>query len=140
MFLNTIMIDADQRNALYEQVRDHLSGVGDLWTTLEDKKDYATAERLASEFGGEFRLMADLGWDPDDDRETVELTMAPLDLIEVATRLSENAKGGLADVEEEREAVAPPPLIEHYKLTLKTCEEILTALTDTPGGGRHVCA
>lgn len=121
-------------------MRDHLSGVGDLWTALEDKKDYATAARMASEFGGEFRLMADLGWNPKDDRETVELTMAPPDLIEVATRLGENAKGGLADVEEEREAVAPPPLIEHYKLTVATCEEILAALTDTPGGGRNARA
>jgi len=57
----TIRITKAQRDALYEQVRNHLAAVGDLWLALETNKDYATAERLAIEFSEDFRLMADLG-------------------------------------------------------------------------------
>ena len=91
----TLKILDSQRDALYEQVRNHLAALGDLWIALEHKRDYATAERLGIEFGEDFRLMADLGWDPDDERDTVELTMAPYDLMEVAARLREEAEGGL---------------------------------------------
>jgi hypothetical protein len=72
----TIRITKDQRDELYEQVRNHLA-VGDLWLALETSKDYATAERLAIEFSKDFRLMADLGWDLEDQRERVALTMPP---------------------------------------------------------------
>lgn len=137
---STIKIVASQRDALYEQVCNHLAALGDLWTALDSNKDYVTAERLAIEFGEDFRLMADLGWDPDDDRHSVELTMPPLDLMEVAKRLREDAKGGLADVEKERTSVAPPDVVEGYKRTRDTCEEILAVLSDTYGGGRHARA
>lgn len=42
---------------------------------MECQKDYATAERLGIEFGEDFRLLQDLGWSEDDDRDRVELTM-----------------------------------------------------------------
>jgi hypothetical protein len=137
---STIKIVASQRDALYEQVCNHLAALGDLWTALDSNKDYVTAERLAIEFGEDFRLMADLGWDPDDDRHSVELTMPPLDLMEVAKRLREDAKGGLADAEKERTSVAPPDVVEGYERTRDTCEEILAVLSDTYGGGRHARA
>jgi hypothetical protein len=90
----TLKIVASQRDALYEQVRNHLAGLGDVVVALECQKDYATAERLAIEFGEDFRLMADLGWQPQDGRDTVELTMPPHDLMEVAKRLRDEAHGG----------------------------------------------
>lgn len=98
----TIRITKDQRDALYEQVRNHLAAVGDLWLALETNKDYATAERLAIEFSEDFRLMADLGWDLEDQRERVALTMPPHDLMEVVRRLRDEAQGGLADAEQQR--------------------------------------
>ena len=114
--------------------------MGDLWIALDSQQDYATAERLAIEFGENFRLMADLGWNPKDDREAVELTMAPLDLMEVARRLCQDAQGGLAEMERERDLAAPPADIEGYERARDTCEEILEVLTDTYGGGRHAGA
>ena len=111
----TLKIVASQRDALYEQVRNHLAGLGDVVVALECQKDYPTAERLAIEFGEDFRLMADLGWQPQDGRDTVELTMPPHDLMEVAKRLRDEAHGGLADVEEDRESVAPPPVIRRLR-------------------------
>ena len=50
----TLKILDSQRDALYEQVRNHLAALGDLWIALEHKRDYATAERLGIEFGEDF--------------------------------------------------------------------------------------
>lgn len=137
---STIKIDGAQRDALYEQVCGHLSMLGDFQTVLEGQRDYATAARLAIEFGEDFRLMADLGWNPADSRDTVELTMPPLDLMEVAKRLRADARGGLSDVKKERDSVAPPEVIETYEQTRETCEEILELLAETYGGARHARA
>jgi hypothetical protein len=137
---STIKIDGAQRDALYEQVCGHLSMLGDFSIVLESQRDYATAERLAIEFGEDFRLMADLGWNPADSRDTVELTMPPLDLMEVAKRLRDGARGGLSDLKRERDSVAPPEVIETYEQTRETCEEILELLAETYGGARHARA
>src|SRR5882672_6788586 len=100
----TLKIVASQRDALYEQVRNHLGALNDIWIAMEGNKDFATAERLALEFAEDFRLMQDLGWDAEDPRDTVELTMPPYDLIEVARRLREEAQGGLSDADKERQS------------------------------------
>ena len=47
----TLKIVASQRDALYEQVRNHLAGLGDVVMALECQKGYPTAERLMIEFG-----------------------------------------------------------------------------------------
>jgi hypothetical protein len=73
----TLKIVASQRDALYEQVRNHLAALNDIWIAIEGNKDFATAEQLALEFAEDFRLMQDLGWDAEDPRDTVELTMPP---------------------------------------------------------------
>lgn len=125
---SSIKIAAPQRDALYELVRDGLSAVGDIWKALDRNEDYATAERLAARFGEDFRLMSDLGWNPSDDREVVELTMPPLDLMRIARRLRDDARGGLTGLEEDRDAVAPPEFIEGFRVVRETCEEILLAL------------
>jgi hypothetical protein len=46
----TATIDRERRDALYELVLDHLSGIGDFWIAIEEK-DFARAERLGIEFG-----------------------------------------------------------------------------------------
>ena len=79
----TITIDSEQRDGLYELVRNHLGSVGDLFVALERDKDFATAERLGFEFAEDFRLLQDIGWGEDDDRTEVEQTILPHDLIEV---------------------------------------------------------
>jgi hypothetical protein len=40
MYRLTIKITGEQRKALYEQVRNHLAGLGDLFVALECQKDY----------------------------------------------------------------------------------------------------
>lgn len=93
-----------QRRAVYEMLRDRLSGLGDLYLAL-DRRDYATAERLAQEFGDDFRLLDDLGWRPRDDRQRFPLTMPEEDLLRVAKRLHQEAKAGFSGSEEARQQV-----------------------------------
>jgi hypothetical protein len=130
----TIRITKDQRDALYEQVRNHLAAVGDLWLALETNKDYATAERLAIEFSEDFRLMADLGWELEDQRERVALTMPPHDLMEVVRRLRDEAQGGLADAEQQRSEEEDNRRARDFRSAWQTCEVILDALADSEEG------
>lgn len=82
----TATIDRERRDALYELALDHLSGVGDFWIAIEEK-DFAKAERLGIEFGEDFRLLEDIGWEPEHRPATAALTMPPHDLIELLRRL-----------------------------------------------------
>ncbi len=134
----TIRITKDQRDALYEQVRNHLASIGDLWLALEPNEDYATAERLAIEFSEDFRLMADLGWSPEDQRERVALTMPPHDLMEVVRRLRDEAQGGLADAEAEQRSHEVESQAAGFQAAWQTCEVILDALADSEEGEIHV--
>ncbi|HEY0318834.1 MAG TPA: hypothetical protein VGC49_11150 [Solirubrobacterales bacterium] len=95
---------------------------------MECNKDFATAEQLAIEFGEDFRLMEDLGWNPVDERDRVVLTMAPHDLMEVARRLRDEAKGGLANAQAEHQATAEEKATEEFESARDTCEEILRML------------
>lgn len=134
----TIRITKDQRDALYEQVRNHLGAVGDLWLALETNEDYPTAERLAIEFSEDFRLMADLGWNPEDGRERVALTMPPHDLMEVLRRLRDEAQGNLADAEQRRAEAEDSHRAEGFQAARQTCEVLLDALADFQEGEIHV--
>lgn len=91
----TTTIDKEQRDGLYELVRNHLGGIGDIWIALEQDGEYMLAERMGIEFGEDFRLLADLGWEPGDKRKSVELTMEAHDLAELLTRLRGEAEGVL---------------------------------------------
>jgi hypothetical protein len=43
----TTTIDRDQRDGLYELVRNHLGSIEDFFVALERTKDFAKAEQLA---------------------------------------------------------------------------------------------
>ncbi|MGH7877635.1 MAG: hypothetical protein ACRENM_08180, partial [Candidatus Dormibacteraceae bacterium] len=124
-----------QRDSLYEQIRNHLASFGDLWIALETNRDYAAAERLAVEFGEDFHLLEDLGWNPEDGRLTVELTMEAHDLMEVIRRLGDEAQGGLDGGGEERKAAAGfDQTVENFEAARAACDDILEVLTDLHGG------
>jgi hypothetical protein len=124
----TIKITGEERDALYDQVRNHLAALGDVFVAMECHKDYATAERLGIEFGEDFRLLQDLGWPENDGRERVELTMPYEDLTELMRRLLAEAQGGLVDARKEREAVAGADVIEGLESTIQTCCEVMEAI------------
>jgi hypothetical protein len=130
----TTTIDKKQRDGLYELVRNHLGGIGDIWIALEQDGEYMLAERMGIEFGEDFRLLADLGWEPEDKRKSVELTMEAHDLTELLTRLRGEAEGVLDGTtcmrlqrEEEQRAKAL------YQGAKDTCEELLARLDSERG-------
>jgi hypothetical protein len=121
----TITIISDQRNGLYELVRNHLGSVGDLFDALERDKDFVEAERLGIEFAEDFRLLQDLGWGERDTRESVELTMPPHDLMEVLNRLHGEAEVVLAGANPSPEDAATN---ERFLRGLDACETVLVNL------------
>jgi hypothetical protein len=124
----TATIDRERRDALYELVLDHLSGVGDFWIAIEEK-DFAKAERLGIEFGEDFRLLDDIGWEPEHGRATVALTMPPHDLIELLRRLHAEAECVLVGsacarlLQEEEESAT-----QRYQRAKTACEELIEKL------------
>lgn len=124
----TATIDRERRDALYELVLDHLSGIGDFWIAIEEK-DLAKAERLGIEFGEDFRLLEDIGWEPEYRPANVALTMPPHDLIELLRRLRGEAESVLegsacARLLEKEEVSAE----QRYRRAKGTCDELIEQL------------
>jgi hypothetical protein len=128
MLRHKIKINGEQRSALYSQVRNHLSALGDVFLAMECDRDSVTAERLGREFSQDFRLLEDIGWAKEDDRDRIELTMHPGDLAPLLERLRMEAKGGLADAIKEREEVAGEEIIDELESTMKACDAVLVYL------------
>jgi len=130
----TATIDRDQRKGLYELVRNHLGGISDVWIALEENEDFATAERLGIEFGEDFRLLADIGWQPENSSEAFELTMPAHDLMEVLKRLHGEAEVVLSESGTERESKeADAETNARFQLGLDACEEVLVNLDQREG-------
>jgi len=127
----TITISGQQREGLYELVRNHLGSVGDLWGALERDKDFATAARLGLEFGEDFELLEQIGWGEDEDRESFELTMPVHDLTELLKRLHDEAEQVLQGKGTERQAREDDRATEErYLRGLDACEELLVRLDE----------
>ncbi|MEV4423068.1 hypothetical protein AB0L40_24280 [Patulibacter sp. NPDC049589] len=90
-----VTITREQRDAIYEAVMNHLSGIGDVGL-LVDNGDATSAQRLARTFVEDLRLLEDLGWAAQADAETVTLTMASGELTRAFTRLHHDAADALA--------------------------------------------
>ena len=130
----TTTIDKDQRDGLYELVRNHLGSIGDIWIALEKDGEYMLAEQMGIEFSEDFRLLADLGWEPEDKRDSFDLTMEAHDLAELLTRLRGEAIGvldGTASMHLQREEEERAQAL--YRGAMQTCEALLARL-DTGRG------
>jgi hypothetical protein len=124
----TITINREQRDGLYELVRNHLGSVGDLWDAL------AKAATLGLEFSEDFELLEDIGWGEDEGRESFELTMPPHDLMEALKRLHGEAERVLLESGTERESrEADAETNARFQLGLDTCEEVLIGLDEREG-------
>lgn len=129
-----ITIDREQRDGLYEVVRNHLTGVEDFWVALERTGDFATAERLGLEFGEDFRLLQDIGWAEEESRMTFELTMPPHDLTELLRRLHGEAVQILissgSESQSDREEA---DTTRRFQRAYETCERVLADLDPRAG-------
>jgi hypothetical protein len=125
----TATIDRDQRDGLYELVRNHLGAVGDLWIALEESKDYASAERLGRAFAEDFRLLGDIGWKPSEYRREFALTMPVTELTPLLGRLREEAETILIGSAAERRArEEDTKTTERFQLGYEACGAVLSDL------------
>ena len=101
----TITINREQRDAIYAEVTLDLDGIGDLAIAM-NKADYATARRYRERFEDDMRLLDDLGWEPEQNRDEFELTMPTADLARVIgyfnRMLGSAVEAHLAEPEEAR--------------------------------------
>lgn len=122
---STIRISAAHRDALYEQIFDRLSGIGDVWLAAE-AEDFDTAGRLGQEFSDDLRLVLnDLGWGGGPGR-TIDLTTPPDVLRRVIGRVQASALGQRKS--EEPEWARARDREEHNRLVIEACETVLAGL------------
>lgn len=126
------VITGKKRDAVHELLIEHLGGLGDVRIAI-DRGDVETARRLAREFAEDFRLLADLGWGPDQ-RSEVPLTIPAANLIAILERLRAEAQGGLSESAEERDArEAEEASRRGWRLVVDTASELLAELQGRGG-------
>jgi len=121
----TPTITPEQRDALYDQILDRLSGIGDIEMAIESE-NYAAAERIGREYSDDLRLLLDdLGFG-DGTREPVELSTPPEVLRRVLPRLRKLALNHTAGLESEWAEVHE--MKERNRLVSEACDVALAGL------------
>jgi hypothetical protein len=129
----TVRISPEQRDALYDQILDRLSGIGDIWLAAQ-REDFETAERLGREYSDDLRLvLEDLGFG-DGSGEPVELSAPPELLRRTLPRLRERAENHTAGLEAEWVEISE--IKERNRLVSEACEAVLTVLDRAGVGGQ----
>jgi hypothetical protein len=124
-----IRLSAAHRDALYEQILDRLSGIGDVWLAAS-VEDFDTAGRLGRGYSDDLRLILnDLGWGGGLGR-TIELTTPPEVLRRVISRLQDSAAGQREG--EEAEWARTREMEERHRLVAEACQTVLAGLEDEP--------
>jgi hypothetical protein len=127
----TLRIGRSERAALHQLLLQRLTGSTDPGLMIQ-REDFKSAERYGNEFAADVRLLNDLGWDPDDRRETFAVTMPPAELAEVMWRLRVNAEEGIEEPEEvARGREEDAALLMQYTRARDVC----LALIDRLGAG-----
>ncbi len=125
----TTTIEREQREGLYELVRNHLGSIEDFWVALERTRDFDTAARLGAEFADDFWLLRDIGWRPVEDRETYALTMPHQNLVEVLQRLRGEAPHVLIESGTEAQASREDAdTNRRLQIGYEACEKVLAEL------------
>jgi hypothetical protein len=124
----SIQISAEQRDALYDRILVHLSGIEAVYLAVEEE-DFAKADRLSREFCDELRLVTDdLGWGERHDEEVVELTSPPDVLRRVMNRLRADADG--LDEEDEQMRAELQERTDRSRKVREACDRILALLDE----------
>jgi hypothetical protein len=118
-------ITAQQRDALYDQILDRLSGIGDIEIAIQAER-YDTAERLGREYCDDLRLLlGDLGFG-EGSGEPLELSAPPDVLRRVLPRMRERAQGHIASVEDQW--IEAEEMKERSRLVAEACDTVLAGL------------
>lgn len=86
-------------------------------------------DQLPDEFAEDLRLMEDLGWDAEDARGAVELTMPEADLARTIRRLRRDARRAPSEGRRDREPEeTEDERWERFRVAVEVCEELLGLL------------
>ncbi len=92
-----------------------------------------TVEQVCERFGDDLRLMEDIGWVFETDREAVELTMPAESLAKTLKRLRRDARRAPFEERHEREPEeTDDERWQRFRRAVEVCEELLGRL-DSPG-------
>lgn len=123
-------ISAAQRNAIYQQILDHMSNAGDL-SLLVEQGDLSAARRLAREVSDDLQLVLDgLGWGETTSGGDVDLNLPAEQLRRTFSRLRERA------VEQSEASSQELGELEYERalIVIETCDQVLAAVGgDTQG-------
>jgi hypothetical protein len=119
-----LRITAAQRDALYAQVLDRLSGIGDIELAIQ-AEDYGAAERIGREYSDELRLLLDLGVG-ERAGGPVELATSPDVLRRALPRLRRLAEQHAASLEPELAEAQEEN--ERNRLVAEACAAVLAGL------------
>lgn len=98
-------------------------------------------DQLASEFGEDLELMEILGWEVEDDRKTVELTMPADRLGKTIKRLRRDARRAPCETPREHEPKeADDERWKRFRAAVDACEEVLDLLDQREGGNSDTAA
>jgi hypothetical protein len=126
-------ITAAQRDALYDQILDRLSGIGDIEIAIEAKR-YDDAERIGRDYSDDLRLLLDDLGVGDGAGKPVALVTPPDVLRRVLPRLRELAEKHSASLEPEWDEGRS--IKERNRLVSEACEAVLADLDGTATGSR----
>jgi hypothetical protein len=126
-------ITAAQRDALYDQILDRLSGIGDIEVAIQAEK-YDAAERIGREYSDDLRLLLDDLGIGDGDGKPVALVTPPDVLRRVLPRLRQLALNYTAALK--LEMVEVQEVSERNRLVSEACEAVLADLDGTATGSR----
>lgn len=118
-------INAAQRDAIYQQILDHLSKAGDL-ALLVERNDLGAARRLAREVTDELQLVLDgIGWGEASD-DNVDLDLPAEQLRRTFSRLRERAvEQREASSQELAETQTP---YDRALIVIETCDQVLASV------------
>lgn len=89
-------------------------------------------DELAEEFGDDLRLMMDLGWETEDDRKTVDLTVPAESLVKTIRRLRRDARRAPSEPPREHDPQGDDEgRWERFREAVEVCDEVLDLL-DSP--------
>jgi hypothetical protein len=129
----SLTITAAQRDALYDQILDRLSGIGDIGIAIA-AEDYDAAERIGRDYCEDLRLLLDDLGIGDGDGKPVALVTPPDVLRRVLPRLRERAERHSASLEPEWDDAKN--VKERNRLVAEACEAVLTGLEGPAAASR----
>jgi hypothetical protein len=125
-----VTITAEQRDALYDQILDRLTGIGDIEMAVQ-AANFEAAERLGQEYSDDLRLLVDdLGFG-ESHGEAVTLTTSPEVLRRTLIRLRDLAAAHSAS--QEAELAELREIKDRSRLVTEACASVLDAIGDAEG-------